>query len=99
MESMTISEGLKTKIAEHLFFYHENRKAYKNPNYTILEPEVEEIREMVTDYDGYEKNQYSNDSLKIRIKDHLFYIDQELEIENDPNYRFLLNSSYSTHSY
>ena len=87
MESLKISEPLKTKIAEHLFFYHENRKAFQNPDYTIVEPEIEDMRQMITEYGNYRKNQYANDNLKIRIKDHLFMIDQELEIENDPNYR------------
>ena len=49
----------------------------------LEQPENVDFEKSYPEYTTYIRGR----NLKTRIKDHLFLIDQELELENDPSYR------------
>ena len=79
---------LKTKIAEHLFFYHEGLKAEKDPNHRIIEPQADDMRRKISNYgDYYLPPRGDSLDLRTRVRDHIYAIDNEFSMENDPSYR------------
>ena len=87
--SWKLKKKLKTKIAEHLFFYHEGLKAEKDPNHRIIEPQADDMRRKISNYgDYYLPPRGDSLDLRTRVRDHIYAIDNEFSMENDPSYRW-----------
>ena len=73
-----------------MFFYHEGLKAEKDPNHRIIEPQADDMRRKISNYgDYYLPPRGDSLDLRTRVRDHIYAIDNEFSMENDPSYRYI----------